>query len=240
MKSEEAIKYAKMFAECDETDQSYIDNNDIIGMMVACGEEAAECSAAIGKWIRTQGIGPITPMSEEEAIENVKEELADVVSTGILLMHKMGWIEECIKRHKKKSVMCDGRIKEKQGASEQAPALSLKVEDYGIKYTSKGSYIYMIYTNKDCPVKVFIIIEGNKIKNLVKPAHIIKYDKGRADYIQKVDICKELESIEDFRFEMYDSVEPKLTSEMFKRINLLTIPDKMPPEDLREVVLLLA
>lgn len=106
----EAVKYAIKFAEAHESDKSYIENNTEEGMLTACMEEAAEFVAAYGKYKRTLGVGPITPVSKEEALHNLKKELADMISTGILLGEKMGWLDDIIDIHKDKSKMCHDRI----------------------------------------------------------------------------------------------------------------------------------
>ena len=102
------------FASAHKSDESYIKNNTPEGMLTACMEEAGEFIAAYGKWKRTKGVGPITPVSEEEALLNLKKELADMVSTGILLGEKMGWLDDMLDIHKAKSEMCFNRIVEKE------------------------------------------------------------------------------------------------------------------------------
>lgn len=110
MTKENAIKYAIKFSEAHVSDDAYIENNDFKGLLTAFQEEMGECTAAIGKFKRTQGEGPITITSEEDARDNMIEELADVLSTGILLAQKMGWLDECLDRHIQKSIMCLDRI----------------------------------------------------------------------------------------------------------------------------------
>ena len=122
MEAFKATRLAMKFAECHISDKSYVENNTPLGMMTACMEEAGEYIAAFGKYKRTLGEGPITPVSEEDALLNLKKELADVVSTGILLAEKMGWLDDILDIHKAKSQMCLDRIVEKQNTENEGEA----------------------------------------------------------------------------------------------------------------------
>lgn len=110
----DAIQYAMKFSKSHESDKMYIDNNTVKGMLNALQEEMGECIAAIGKYKRTLGDGPITPVSKEDALQHVIEEVSDVLSTGILLAEKMEWIDECLNRHAEKSTLCMNRILDKE------------------------------------------------------------------------------------------------------------------------------
>lgn len=120
MLSFEATTYAMKFASAHESDELYIKENDFNGLLTAFQEEMGECIAAIGKYKRTQGEGPITLIPEDKAKDNMIEELADVLSTGILLAQKMGWIDECLERHTTKSKMCAERIRKKESQDGEA------------------------------------------------------------------------------------------------------------------------
>ena len=114
MLSFDAIQYAMKFARSHESDQMYIDNNTFEGLLTAFQEEMGECIAAIGKYKRALGDGPVTPVPKDEALNSIIEETADVLATGILLADKMKWIEECLNRHAEKSTLCMNRILDKE------------------------------------------------------------------------------------------------------------------------------
>lgn len=114
MLSFDATQYAMKFAKAHESDKVFIENNTFKGLLNQTQEEMGECIAAIGKYKRAIGEGPITPVPEDEALNNVIEELADAISIGLALADKMGWLDEMIDLHIKKSNMTMNRILDKQ------------------------------------------------------------------------------------------------------------------------------
>lgn len=113
-----ATRYAMQFAECDKTDKVYVDKYSTNDFLINLAEEAGELISAISKYNRANGYGPITPVTPEAALENLKEELSDTIACGLLLAEKCGWLDDMIAWHKKKSIMCAKRIEEKNGEAE--------------------------------------------------------------------------------------------------------------------------
>lgn len=114
MLSFDAITYAMHYAKAHKSDKVFIENNTFEGLLNQTQEEMGECIAAIGKYKRARGDGPITPVNKEEALTNVIEELADALSIGIMLAEKMGWIDKCIEIHLEKTEECCRRIENKE------------------------------------------------------------------------------------------------------------------------------
>lgn len=114
-----ALSFASKFSEASYTDKVFIDNNTKEGLLLATMEEAGEFVAAYGKYQRTLGNGHITPVSNSDAEDNLKCELADLISTAILCAEKLDWLDEILDRHKKKSYMCYQRIIEKSNQTDK-------------------------------------------------------------------------------------------------------------------------
>lgn len=120
MLSFDAVNYAMKYAKAHETDKLYQENNTEMGLLNQVQEEMGECIAAIGKYKRTIGEGPITPVTKEEAINNVIEELTDSLAMIAHVAEKMGWCDQIIKIHLEKSEQCAKRILDKKKQEEES------------------------------------------------------------------------------------------------------------------------
>lgn len=109
---------SKIFTEliklADESDDKYLEMHSEEQVMMHCAEEMSECSAALLKLLRVRAGKPISSMTEEHALEHGIEELADALSTGFLLMKKMGCEIDIAETHLRKSsefaLLIDGEV----------------------------------------------------------------------------------------------------------------------------------
>lgn len=106
--------YTDLFQSGVKGDLIYINENPAEDLLLTTAEELMEAGQAIIKLLRTRGIGMVTPKTEDEAIEMVKEEFADANALLMLSMYKLGFLEECAKRHLVKSAKCAKREEAKK------------------------------------------------------------------------------------------------------------------------------
>ena len=64
-----------------------------VGLCIQMAEECGELQQAVMKYVRTEGIGQPTPVSKVEAIEKIKEELADVIVSCLQLATSLDFSE---------------------------------------------------------------------------------------------------------------------------------------------------
>lgn len=126
---EEINAYTEIFKKGVDTDLIYLHENSTEDLLLAAAEEMAEAQQAIFKLLRTRGIGIITPKTEDQAIEMIKEEFADANALLMLSMYKLGFLKECANRHLDKSIKCADRELEKSHHIEMKGRLGHIVND---------------------------------------------------------------------------------------------------------------
>lgn len=132
---EEIQKYNDLFKSGVETDLVYVNQNSTEDLLLAAAEELMESGQAILKLLRTRGIGMITPKTEDEAIEMVKEEFADANALLMLSMYKLGFLEECATRHLDKSIKCALReSRKKLNLPIKGEEFELALEEFKFKF----------------------------------------------------------------------------------------------------------
>lgn len=111
MEKFKAAQYAILYADNEAVDKEYIDAYSTDDLMTQLTEELGELTSAISKYKRAKGIsGPMTPVTEETAYDNLLEEMSDTMFLILAIGEKENIIEKLIELHKEKGKKVQKRL----------------------------------------------------------------------------------------------------------------------------------